>query len=188
MAAQEKQQIKEVKAYARYIHVSPRKLRLVADLIRRTPVDTALEQLRFSSKKAAQPISKVINSAIANAVHNFELNRDDLYIKSITVDAGPVIKKLSPRAQGRGFIERKRLSHISVLLEPRIRTAKKTKRSIFSIRPAPVAAEPKQPEEKMSGKIEVEKQKAKTPPKSGEKVKKHLVDLKRRLFNRKSGQ
>src|SRR3989344_6571204 len=98
MTAQEKPQVKEVKAFARYIHVPPQKLRLVADLIRKSRVDQALEQLNFSSKKAALPITKLLNSAIANAMHNFDLNRDDLVIKSITVDGGPVMKTMTPRA------------------------------------------------------------------------------------------
>ncbi len=189
MAQQESTKAKEVKAFARYIHVSPRKLRLVADLIRKSRVDEALEQLKFSSKKAAQPLTKVINSAIANAVHNFDLNRDDLVVKSIMIDGGPVIKKMEPRAQGRGFIERKRTSHISVFLGVAPRPAK-SKRSIFSIKPK---AKDEFKQEKISeteeatGKVTIEKPKIKQAPKSQEKIKSNLVALKRRLFNRKSG-
>src|ERR1041385_2201427 len=109
-------QQKEVKAFARYIHMSPRKLRLVADLVRLKQVDLALEQLRFASKKAALPLAKAINSAVANAVHNFNLNKEDLFIKSLTIDGGPVYRRYAPRAQGRAFVERKRTSHINVVL------------------------------------------------------------------------
>jgi large subunit ribosomal protein L22 len=191
MAKQDLSKVKEVKAFARYINVSPRKLRLVADLVRQTSVEQALEQLRFSSKNASKPLAKVINSAVANAVHNFNLNKDDLFVKTILIDQGPVFKRYAPRAQGRAFIERKRSSHISVVLEPRIRSAKH-RRSIFSVRPATLTPEIKKTDiadqAGESSKITTEKQKPTQAPKSREKVKRNLVDLKRRLFNRRSGQ
>jgi len=172
--------VTEVKAFARYIHVSPRKLRLVADLVRKAQVSDALEQLRFSSKNAAVPLAKVINSAIANAVHNFNLNKDDLFIKTLTVDGGPVYRRYAPRAQGRAFIERKRTSHINVVLESRTGKAKKKNRSIFSVRPKAVAL----PE---AGEVSDKKDVPKQAPKSDEKMKQQKVSLKRRLFNRRSG-
>jgi large subunit ribosomal protein L22 len=188
--AQDKQTIKEIKAFARYIHVSPRKLRLVADLVRKAPVDVALEQLKFSSKNAAIPLSKAINSAIANAVHNFDLKRENLYVKSLTVDSGPIFKRYAPRAQGRAFIERKRTSHINVVLESKER-AHKPKRSIF-VRRKPTTAEIREEKdvknEVETGKVPTDQPKPKQAPKSEQKIKKNLVDLKRRLFNRKSGQ
>lgn len=186
--AQAKQTTKEVRAVARYVHHSPRKLRLVAQLLKNSSVDEALQQLKFSPKKAAFPIMKVLNSAVANAVHNFDLNKEQLYVKSLTIDAGPVMKKASPRAQGRAFLVRKRTSHINVLLEAKP-TIKKSGRSIFSIRSK--AAE--KPEQKAAAvtaepqKVDAEKPKLKQAPKSQEKIKRNLVDLKRRLFNRKSG-
>lgn len=195
MAAENQKKNTEVKAVARYIHHSPRKLRLVSNLIQKHSVDEALQQLKFSPKKAAFPIIKVLNSAVANAVHNFDLNREQLYIKSLTVDAGPVIKKSFPRAQGRAFIVRKRTSHINILLESKA-APKKSRRSIFSARPVtvkkPEAEEVKQtlPAEviEKSEKIETQKPRIKPEPKSSEKMKSNLISLKRRLFNRKSGQ
>lgn len=187
--AEDKTKIKEVKAFARYIHVSPRKLRLVANLIKKVSVDLALEQLKFSSKNAALPLAKAINSAVANAVHNFDLKREDLYIKSLTIDGGPVYKRYAPRAQGRAFVERKRTSHINVVLEAKDRKSK-PKRNIFAqIRrkqddTAAVKDATKQVE---TGKVESKQQAPKQPAKPQEKIKKNLVDLKRRLFNRKSG-
>jgi large subunit ribosomal protein L22 len=178
---------KEVKAFARYIHVSPRKLRLVANLIRQTPVDVALEQLRFSSKNAALPLSKAINSAVANAVHNFNLNKEDLFVKAVTIDQGPVFKRYAPRAQGRAFVERKRTSHINVVLESRTQTAGKKRRSIFSLRPRttePVVKETQQ----ATGEVSEKSQAPKQPGKPEEKVKQQKISLKRRLFNRRSGQ
>ena len=181
---------KEVKAFARYIHVAPRKLRLVANMIRLASVDVALEQLRFSSKKAALPLAKAINSAIANAIHNFDLNRDNLYIKSLTVDGGPVYKRYAPRAQGRAFTERKRTSHISVILGSRD-SKPKNRRSIFSLRPKTAEIEieeVKSETQPAAGKVADKQQVLKQVSKPSEKIKQNIVNLKRRLFNRKSGQ
>ncbi len=186
--AQDKSQTKEVKAFARHIHMSPRKLRLVANLIRKVPVDVALEQLRFSSRNAALPITKVINSAVANAVHNFNLNKENLFVKSITVDGGPVFKRYAPRAQGRAFVERKRTSHINVILESREHQRAKRKRSIFSLRPKTeeIVRKVNEPE---AGKVADEKsQVPKQAPRPAEKRKNSFIALKRRLFNRRSGQ
>ncbi len=182
---------KEVKAFARHIHMSPQKLRLVANLIRNSRVEDALEQLRYSSKNASLPITKLINSAIANASHNFNLKKEDLFIKTITVDGGPVFKTMTPRAQGRGFILRKRTAHINLILESRAgSTARKSKRSIFSLRPRREVVETadKPTQETDEGKVNQQKGKSVTGPKSQEKVKQNLVGLKRRLFNRKSGE
>ncbi|MBI3952339.1 MAG: 50S ribosomal protein L22 [Candidatus Doudnabacteria bacterium] len=190
MSTRESVKVTEVKAFARYIHVSPRKLRLVADLVRNARVDQALEQLKFSSKKAAIPLSKAINSAIANAIHNFDLKREDLFIKSLTVDGGPVYKRYAPRAQGRAFIERKRTSHINVVLGSKEVKAKPKSRSIF-VKARPSKEEPKEKftkNEIEEGKVEENTKQPKQAPKSREKIKRNIVDLKRRLFNRKSGQ
>lgn len=177
---------KEVKAFARYIHVSPRKLRLLADLVRRQRVEDALEQLRFSSKSAALPMTKVINSAIANAVHNFNLNKENLFIKSLTIDGGPVFKRYAPRAQGRAFIERKRTSHINLILESR-EGIKKNRRSIFSLKPK-VAEEIVKTNEPQAGGVDDNQKVPKQAGKPDEKLKQQRISLKRRLFNRRSGQ
>jgi large subunit ribosomal protein L22 len=186
MAKDNKQPVTEVKAFARYIHVSPRKLRLVADLVRKHQVDSALEQLRFSSKKASIPLAKAINSAIANAVHNHNLNKEDLYVKSLTIDGGPVMRRYAPRAQGRAFIERKRTSHINVVLEAKTGMKKKN-RSMFSVRPANTAVEEKKTNQPEAGEVNTDKSKPKQAGKSDEKMKQQKVSLKRRLFNRRSG-
>lgn len=107
---------KEVKAFARRIHVSPRKARVVVDLLRGLSVDEALLQLAFLTKKAATPIKKLLDSAIANASHNFELPRERLFIKNFTVDGGPVFFRYTPRAQGRALPVRKRTSHLNLVL------------------------------------------------------------------------
>ena len=189
MANKEAVKIKEVKAFARYIRMSPRKIRLVADLVRNQNVADALEQLKYSSKNAAQPLAKLVNSAIANAVHNYGLKKEDLFIKTLTVDGGPVYKKMEPRAQGRGFLVRKRTSHINLILEEKHRKKQKSKRSIFSFRPKTVEVETsdKPENEKTEGKVTDRKDRPVSGPKSDAKIKQNLVDLKRRLFNRKSG-
>jgi large subunit ribosomal protein L22 len=194
MAKQETPKIQEVKAHARYIHVSPRKLRLVADLIRKARVDVALEQLRYSAKSAALPITKVLNSAVANAVHNHNWNREDLVVKAITVDGGPVMKRMFPRAQGSASVIRRRMSHINVILESRPKTKSKKSKTMFQAITGPSKDKQADKEAKaekdeaVEGKIEGKNDKARTAPKSGEKIKRQTNALKRRLFNRKSGE
>ncbi|MGE5297722.1 MAG: 50S ribosomal protein L22 [Acidobacteriaceae bacterium] len=189
---QNKEAAKEVKASARYIHVSPRKLRLVADVVRKGNVADALEQLRYSSKTAALPITKLLNSAIANAEHNFQLKKENLFIKALTVDGGPVYKRMVPRAQGRGFVVRKRTSHINITLESRNQSKKRSRRSIFSLRSKKAAGEPEETheheKETESGSVKTQKGKPVAGPKSEQKIKENRVSLKRRLFNRKGGE
>lgn len=93
---------------------SPQKGRLVADQIRGLPVARALEILQFSTKSAAHPIRKVLESAIANAEHNDGADVDELKVKAICVDAGPTMKRWRARAKGRGVRILKRTSHITV--------------------------------------------------------------------------
>src|SRR3989338_354895 len=116
MAQDSKKIVTEVKAYARGVHISPRKVRLVADLIRDMRVEDALAQLQFLTKKAALPVRKLLDSAVANASHNFQITSDRLFIKSISVDGGRVMKSFTPRAQGRAVALRKRLSHVNLTL------------------------------------------------------------------------
>jgi large subunit ribosomal protein L22 len=104
----------EVRAIAKYVRVSPQKCRLVADQVRRLPVGQALELLQFSPRKAAAPIRKTLESAIANAEHNQGLDIDELRVDTITIDEGPVLKRWRPRAKGRATPVVKRTSHITV--------------------------------------------------------------------------
>jgi large subunit ribosomal protein L22 len=116
----------EVKAKARYIRMSPRKVRLVVDLIRGLNVQDAKAQLSFSKKAAAEPVLKLLNSAIANATNNFNMNANDLYVKTIMVDGGPILKRWRPRAFGRAGAIRKRTSHINIALASRAEQKKET--------------------------------------------------------------
>jgi len=101
-------------AKLRFARMSPRKVRLVADQIRGMPVDRALNLLKFSNKKAAGIIRKVLVSAIANAEHNDSADIDALKVSRIFVDQGPTQKRMSPRARGSADRILKRMSHITI--------------------------------------------------------------------------
>jgi len=105
----------EIKATVKYIRLSPRRTRLVADLLRGKSVTRAREQLTFTQKAASLPLLKLLNSAVANA-KNQKLDETNLYIKSLTVDGGPTMKRWRPRAFGRATPIRKRSSHIAIVL------------------------------------------------------------------------
>jgi large subunit ribosomal protein L22 len=109
----------EARAVARNIRVSPRKARLVVDLIRGKRVEEAEAILRFVPGTASEPVGKALKSAVANAEHNLDLNSDDLYITRIFVDQGPTMKRIQPRARGRADKIRKRMSHITVVVGDR---------------------------------------------------------------------
>jgi ribosomal protein L22 len=107
-----------VRASARYVRMAPRKARLVADQVRGLQIDRAKALLQFSPRSAARDISKLIDSAAANAENNHELVADDMKILEITVDEGPTLRRWRPRALGRATRINKRTSHISVALTP----------------------------------------------------------------------
>ena len=104
----------EVKAIHRYARSSAQKTRLVADQVRGLPVQKALDLLKFSPRKAAALIRKVVLSAVANAEHNNSMDVDSLVISKIMVDEGPSLKRIMPRAKGRADRIVKRTSHITV--------------------------------------------------------------------------
>jgi len=106
-----------VEAHLRYLRIAPRKVRLVADLIRGKTVKEARNILTFCQKKAALPLLKLLNSAVANAKHNFGLQEDNLFISEIFVNEGPRLKRIFPRAMGRADIIQKKMSHVSIFLE-----------------------------------------------------------------------
>ena len=109
----------EAKAVARYVRVSPRKARLLVDLIRGKSIDDARAILRFSERAAAEVVEKVLNSAVANAERNLHVKADDLIVGSTFVDEGPTLKRIQPRAMGRAFRINKRTSHITVIVKQR---------------------------------------------------------------------
>lgn len=99
--------------------MAPRKVRLVANLVRGMDLAAAEAQLRFMKKAAARPVLKLLQSAGANATNNFKLDRSGLFVKAITVDGGPTLHRWRARAFGRAAAIRKRMSHISVTLDER---------------------------------------------------------------------
>jgi ribosomal protein L22 len=107
-----------VNARARYVRIAPRKARLIADQVRGLPLEDAQTLLRFSPRGAARDISKLIDSAVANAETNHDLVADDLLIKEVRVDEGPTLRRYRPRALGRATRINKRTSHIQVALTP----------------------------------------------------------------------
>jgi len=107
----------QAKAHARYVRISPRKVRAVADAIRGMRAEDAMKQLQFIPAKAAGPLGKVLGSAISNAEHNGSLDKESLKIVSLTVDGGPILKRYRARAFGRAHPIHKRTSHINVVLE-----------------------------------------------------------------------
>jgi len=96
--------------------MSPRKVRLVAGLVRGKKIQPALDQLKFAGKAAAKPVSKLVSAALANAINNFGLTADNLLVKEISVDQGPTLKRWMPRAHGRATPIMKKTSHINVIL------------------------------------------------------------------------
>ncbi len=106
----------EAKAVGRFLRISPRKTRLVVDLIRGKKAEEALTVLALCRKSAAGVILKLLRSAIANAEDTSSVDVDDLYVKRIFVDDGPTVKKLNPKAMGRANIIRSKMCHITVVV------------------------------------------------------------------------
>lgn len=109
----------QVSASTQSVRISPRKIRLVIDQVRGLPVTKAEQILLYINKKGAEPVLKLIKSAVASAEHNYQLEKENLVIASITADGGFTIKRFRPRAYGRAGMIRKRTSHLTVVLEDR---------------------------------------------------------------------
>ena len=106
----------EVKAVARYVRISPQKVRMLTDAIKGKPVDKALNMLRFMPQKSAGIVEKVLRSAIANADQQPDIDIDSLIVGNLLVDCGPMFKRFRARARGRGTRILKRSSHVTVVL------------------------------------------------------------------------
>src|SRR5438105_12932562 len=128
----------EVQAQARWVRSTPRKVRFVADTLRGLPVAEALAACQFNPRSAARDVAKVIRSAQANAEHNFNLDKDDLVLKELRVEAGPILKRGQPRAMRRLFSIFKRTSHITVVVEDRPGVSPR-RRPVSGLPPAPQA-------------------------------------------------
>lgn len=110
------EQITAAKATANTVRMAPRKVRLVIDLIRDKSVAEAVSILRFSTREAAVAVGKVLDSAIANAEHNYDLDVEDLVVSEAYVNEGPTLKRYRPRAQGSASPINKRTSHITIVV------------------------------------------------------------------------
>ena len=108
---------KRPRAIARYVRISSRKVKIVIDLIRGKKVDDALAILMYTPKSAAPVVEKLLNSAIANAENNLEMNRDTLYVAEVYANQGPTLKRYWARSHGRADMIHKRTSHITIVLD-----------------------------------------------------------------------
>ena len=148
----------EIKASINDLRMSSRKVRLVIDLIRKMPVDKALAQLKFTNKIATEPVAKMIESAIANGVNTYGLDRNNLFIKEIRSDEGTTLKRWMPKAHGRATVIRKRGAHVSVVLGEIVDSGKHDKKVVKTEAPMKLEDLAKEAEKtsKTSKKKEVE--------------------------------
>ena len=107
----------EAKAQATYIRISPRKVKIVLDLIRNKPVEIATAIVKNTPKAACEPVGKLLASAVANAENNYNMDKSNLYVAECFACPGPILKRIRPRAQGRAYRINKRTSHITLVLK-----------------------------------------------------------------------
>lgn len=107
----------EARANAKYIRISPRKVKIICDLIRGKDAGTAMAILMATPKAGSEIMIKLLKSAVANAENNFEMDPERLYISETFVGPGPILKRFRPRAQGRAYRINKRTSHITVVVK-----------------------------------------------------------------------
>lgn len=169
----------KISAELNYLRMSPRKVRLIADVIRGKSVASAERSLRFLTRRASGPVRKLLKSAVANAKHNFQIiDPAALVVAEMTVDQGPSLKRRRPRAMGRAFPIKKRTSHVRLVLEAKGTAApRKVKKADINI----VRDGEKSSAEK-AGKPAAEREAFKAKPKVATKT----TDFVRRMFRRKA--
>ncbi len=167
-----------INAKLNYLRIAPRKVRLVADLIRGKTVEEAETLLSFLPQKSALPLVKLLKSAIASAKNNLQLEPANLYIAKIMVNEGPKLKRWRPRARGQAYEIQKKTSHIVLVLESKVKPKKKAKK---------VKTEEVKKEEKVAEKVEekVVKEKPKFKPEFGVKKPKTEKGFRRIFIRRK---
>lgn len=136
----------EIKAKVKHVKISPRKMRLVATLVRGAKVGEALNQLSFSSKNAAKPVEKLVKSAIANAENSYDLEKDNLFIKEIIVNEGQTLHRWAPKARGRATPIRKRTSHVDIVLAELVDSGDKKAKNQKIDKPMKLGEKPKEDE------------------------------------------
>ena len=107
----------ESKAVAKFVRITPRKVRIVLDLIRGKNVAEAFAILKFTPKAGADVVEKVLRSAVANAENNFDMDVDKLFVKTAFADEGPTMKRIQPRSRGQAFKILKRTSHVTIVVD-----------------------------------------------------------------------
>jgi len=112
----------------KHLHIAPRKVRLVADLVRGKKAEDARTILNFTVKRASEPLLKLLNSALSNAKSTKNAEAKDLFISKITVDEGPAGKRVLPKSRGKGEIVRKKTSHVTLVLDIKKEKEKKAKK------------------------------------------------------------
>ena len=161
----------EVKAKAKNIRMSARKVRLAIDVVRGLNTNEALNQLKFMKKREAKPVAKLLNSAVANAANNFELDKDNLYIKEIRADEGAPLKRWMPKAHGRATPILKRSSHISIVLNEIQESGKKKAKGGEVPAPLKMTEKPKEDEGvKITKEKEEKKAETETTVEKGKKI------------------
>lgn len=169
-------------ARLRYLKVAPRKVRSVADLIRGLPVPAAQAQLMVQTRRAAEPLAKLLASAIANAEGN-EMAMEKLYVASIRVDQGPMRKSLLPKARGRGTTIQKIMSHVTLELGE-----KEGLRQVPFVMPRRAPRAESTGEASLPGRSEKRRASRMEDKKKVEKKVKEHTGLKAKIFNRKAGE
>jgi len=157
------------------LRMSPRKLRLVVDVVRKMETGKALDQLKFINKKACKPVLKLVKSAIANAEHNFNLDKNNLFIKEISVDQGATMKRWMPKAHGRATPIRKKSSHINLTLSEIKDSGKKESKKQIIDAPIKLGSVPKE-EVKVKVDKKVKDDKIKDSKSAQEEKGKEIVD------------
>ena len=107
----------EARATLKFLRISPRKVKIVLDLIRGVDAAKAMAILKFTPKAACEPVAKLLKSAMANAENNYDMDVTRLYVAECSVSQGPTLKRIRPRAQGRAFRINKKTSHITLVLK-----------------------------------------------------------------------
>ncbi len=118
---EENAKVTVARASTKYARITPRKAKIVCDLIRGKDTDAAMAILQQTPKAAAEVIIKVLKSAVANAENNFEMDPDNLYVAEVYANPGPILKRFMPRAQGRAYRINKRTSHITIVVKEKDR-------------------------------------------------------------------
>ena len=149
-------------AKLQYLKIAPRKVRLVINLIRGKKIEESQNILRFTQKKATLPLLKLLDQAFSNAVNSDpEIDKDNVFIKKIFVDEGPVAKRRFPRAKGKSDVIRKRTSHVTIILDE----INKAVKDVTKSKKAKIVKDKKQVKKIKIDKKEVKKEKKSTKPK-----------------------